>query len=162
MEFIHPIIEDNDIICVYQLLFDEKWFYIGSTCDLKNRIWAWQSAFNCIHKVNSYKKIKEILPNVSTVKLSIMKIMETTKKNMDNVRLEEKNEIVKNLNNPFLLNSTTHTLQSYTVHQVSHDEIIVFNSISDAAKYNNVCSQTIKNVLNSKCGYYKGYIFKYA
>lgn len=156
------MIEKRDIICVYKLIFDDKWFYIGSTCDLRNRIWAWNTTFNNLDKLKGYKKIKSILPNISVVELSVIKLMETNTKNIDNVRIEERLSITENIQNPLLLNSNTQTFQSYTIHQISHDEVIKFNSISDAAKYNNVCSQTIRTVLNSKCGYYKGYIFKYA
>lgn len=161
MEFVHPLVITNDIIAVYKLTFDRKWFYIGSSGNLRNRIYAWETMFRDIKRIK-YKKIKDIFPYISIVELEILQIFEPCFKNFTAVREEEKTKILENWGNPLLLNTSKETMPNQGVTQFDRNEIIKFNSIADAAKYNNVNHQTIRNVLNSKCGYYKGYFFKYA
>jgi len=161
MEFIHPTAGTKDVIAVYKITFDDKWFYIGSSGDLQNRIHAWQTMLRDIKRVR-YKKLRDIFNSISIAKLEVLKTLEPVPKNYDAIREWERSEILENYDNPLLLNTLKETLPSRPVSQLKGREIILFNSISDAAKHNNVCYQTMKNILNGNLGYYKGYIFKYA
>lgn len=139
MELVHAPISSSDIVAVYKITFDNKWFYIGSS-----------------------SKLKDIYHLIHNAELQIIEILIPTTSNFDLIRKIEHELILENWDNPLLLNATQKTINNYTILQVSHKEFIKFNSISDAAKHNNVCPQTIKKALNSKSGFYKGYIWKYA
>lgn len=83
---------------VYKLTFDDKWFYIGSSFNLKNRATTWRCKI--AKGLFKNKNIKHILPGVSVVKFEVIKVYAT----ISLVRDAETRHIAKHWDNPLFLN----------------------------------------------------------
>lgn len=100
MEIYSPVFSGNTAIGgLYKITFNNKWFYIGSSKDLKRRFIRWK----CVLKQTKHlknKNIRLILPEVIDVRFDILCEISNTKVLFD---LETK-EIKNNWENEFLLN----------------------------------------------------------
>lgn len=100
MEFIKPKFGVHDKPAgVYKITFDDTWFYIGSSTNLKNRIRKWIFSLSTGKDFKS-KNIKHILPGISVIKFEVIKIYATTSL----IRSSETKHITKHWNNPLFLN----------------------------------------------------------
>ena len=58
MELVHAPISSSDIVAVYKITFDNKWFYIGSSSNLQSRVYAWATMLRDINRIKYKIKIK--------------------------------------------------------------------------------------------------------
>jgi len=94
----HPFKDKEILMGVYKLIFDEKYFYIGSSTDLKKRMDRWES----ILRSGFYKNqnIKKILPLTCVVEFEIIELVNYPLLAMATENIYLKQE----WNNPLLLN----------------------------------------------------------
>jgi len=58
---------------VYKIVFDGKYFYLGSSVNLKSRFFKWKH--DLLHGVPKNKRIRELLPSVSKISVEIVEIV---------------------------------------------------------------------------------------
>jgi predicted GIY-YIG superfamily endonuclease len=98
MEYIKPKLPIHEFPCgVYKLIFNDKWFYIGSTQDIKKRFVRWKTGLRQPKRFLAIKKVREIIATVTKVEIQILKIC-------DDYREQEAALIKENIGNPFSLN----------------------------------------------------------
>lgn len=99
MEIIKPQLprSSTKISGVYQITFDNKWIYIGSSFNLKKRFITWKNRLLKSHFISN-KKIISILPETKTINIQILSIT-------DNYKKLEEEIIAKNRGNKNCLNS---------------------------------------------------------
>lgn len=98
MEFIKPNLLKKQK-GVYQLIFDDKWFYIGSSIDLKSRLRTWH--YNITSRtLKKHLNIKNILPFTSVVRFEVIFTCVSEKESRD----KETNLLKECWGNPLLLN----------------------------------------------------------
>lgn len=184
MEIILPPKEDiGKHPAVYMILFDEKWFYIGSSGNIKARINKWK---HVLQTGNHFKSIniKKILPFVSSIKIIIIKKYKTKRHTL----YKETELIQKNWDNPLLLNrcpfsDTPKNIRPYFGYEKPNPKpakgtpdwmkpkkialftpdwelINVFESISAFCRYSKLKSSTVNSILNGKRGQPKKYKIK--
>jgi len=71
-------------IGIYRIDFDDKYFYIGSSVNLKERISYWKTCL--LHNSATTKKIRDIVPNTSVISFSIIQYIEN---NEDHIKIED-------------------------------------------------------------------------
>lgn len=102
MEFIKPAFTVSQKISgTYRLSFDDKWFYIGSSGNLRRRSSKWRHLIvKDRNDPQLQKSIKNILHNISMVRFEIIEII-----NDEGLRKESGTDlIISYWNNPLLLN----------------------------------------------------------
>jgi hypothetical protein len=99
MEIISPVLKRKENFpAVYKITFSDKWFYIGSSANVKRRFGRWRT---CIKNDKHLpKNIRTILSQVSVVSFEVVKIVIDLKL----LRDEETLCIQENWDNPLLLN----------------------------------------------------------
>src|SRR5690349_14697135 len=80
---------------VYRLWFDEKWYYIGSTNNLRRRLLSWK--FALLNNVPKNKNIKFILSEITNIRVEIVE-------NCDNYREIEDKLIKESIDELLCLN----------------------------------------------------------
>ncbi len=101
MEFIRPVFEKKIILSgVYKITFDDHWFYIGSSVNLKSRAAGWNGRFNSPRLLKN-KNIKYIFP---TITKAVFEIIEVCENDLELLRAKETQYIGLHWNNPLLLN----------------------------------------------------------
>lgn len=99
MEFIKPKFGVHDKPAgVYKITFDDKWFYVGSSVNLKNRFRTWE--FKLLNNCFKSKNIRHILPTVSVIKFEVLELLS----DFSLLRKNETDIIAKHWHNDLLLN----------------------------------------------------------
>lgn len=100
MEFILPEFEyGKNKIGIYQIWFNEQWFYIGSSKNLRARFRCWKSKIKT-GSLNKHLNIKQILPFIHSIRFDILKEY----KHPSYLRRMETMYIKTNWDNPYFLN----------------------------------------------------------
>jgi len=89
-------------ICgVYKILINEKWFYIGSSVDIKRRLGAWKHYLGGKSKkpYRRNRSIAYIMPTIETVNFEIIELSE-----VGSQKIREDYYIKENFNNEYCLN----------------------------------------------------------
>jgi len=99
MEFIIPEFNRKEsIIGIYKIWFDDKWFYVGSSRNLRSRFSTWKAGLTS----GNFKSIniRKILPEISIIRIELLQ----TYKSASWLRRNETKEINKHWGNPLFLN----------------------------------------------------------
>lgn len=99
MEFIAPPFNPKkDFAAVYKIIIDTKWFYVGSSINVRKRILRWKWALSSGRGFKN-KNIRLILNRESTISFSILEVV-------DNVGIirDRENYYLSALENDFMLN----------------------------------------------------------
>ena len=101
MEIIRPTLSPKIRVCgVYKITFNNNWFYIGSSANLKHRFESWVCRFNKPSSLKN-KNIKHIFPSLFKVEFEII---EQCVNDIDFTRGRETFYINENWENELLLN----------------------------------------------------------
>lgn len=139
---------------VYKITFNDKWFYIGSTQNIKIRLVRWK---NVINKPQHFacERIKEILTLVTKVEFKVLKICNDYT-NQESLLIDE------NKGNEFLLNNRTPFGGNRRVAKFdkSNKLLCIYNSIELAAKDIGCGKASITDDLKGRRVNVKGFTFK--
>lgn len=104
MEFITPNFESRKgiIMGVYKISFDKKYFYIGSSTNIRKRFRRWVCVFNNPHYIKN-KRIKEVISSSNCIEFEILLRFSDENK----LRQHEKELIKENSGNKLFLNMVT-------------------------------------------------------
>lgn len=170
-DFIFPVLDYGQIVCaVYKMVFDDGSYYIGSTSNLKQRMWGWKFKLN--KGIDKNHKVTAAFKETTKVIFEILEVID------DPIfkKLREDGYIKLNIGKPLFLNIASNAYNNKGVKQnpnkkrnvsqfqpiamVSEDGEILetFDCISDAEiKYN---ATGISNCFINNRRKSKGMIFR--
>lgn len=177
MEFIFPKFREGSwvrpICGVYKIIFDDKYFYIGSSVHLRRRIDQWHGAITGRpHYSKLYPAISQIISTVNKIRFEIVEdgLSRST------VRIIEDFYIKKSVGNPLFLNqspSAFNNLGYKRLTQGNHTDmqavkkftkggvfVCEYRSLTLAAKENGTWIGRIQEVVNGCRKSHKGFVYE--
>lgn len=161
---------------VYKISFDDAYYYIGSSVDLRSRFIGWRTRMKA--GTNKNKKIREIIKHTDVIEFTILELVE----HIDDLRAKESFYINTYWDDPLLLNYCPNgdsnkgirwneedlknrkraTFFAKPVAIFNKDGILVkrFDFIIDAAKYLNIDRRDITKYLKGRRSTLKGFSIK--
>jgi len=178
MEFIYPDIPLHTS-GTYKIVFDDKWFYVGSSRNLRSRFATWRTILREPKGLKN-KNIKTILPSISIVRFEIVRQYASRR----HIRDAENRLLKKYWDDEQLLNRCPdayspknmrryfgqkpkpvhrplETLRQKVAQFDSEGELIaIHKSINDAARHIGVQARRIDEVFKGKKKKVKGFVLK--
>lgn len=182
MEFIFEKFRKGDnYLGTYKITFDNKWFYIGSSTNLRKRCMKWKYSLTT-GKFLKQKNIKSILPTARVIKFEIIGFYTDT----DTLRAAENALLKKYWDNKCMLNRCptsespkgmrpylgyvppikkkrplipigSKSVAKFTIHNVF---VCVYPSIAAASRAIKCKENSVREFLKGKHRHVKGFLFK--
>lgn len=170
----------NGFRAVYKIIINDKWFYYGSSVDLKRRLSLWK------YKFNSGKTIKNnsiifILPEIQTVRFEIVEKVDNDidpkysedkylkKYHQDRLCLNMAFDAFKSIKNgkrAYGVKPKEKPISNYIVNKKKIAQykdgvlIKIHDSVCDTTRDVGIKDSRLSKILKGRCGAYKGFDFK--
>lgn len=143
--------------CVYRITLNTGYFYIGSTVNLKKRIWDWQSIHRSTKRTDGVNA--EFLEKIRLAVSSILTIEELC--SHDEVRDRETVHLDLHKENPLMMSKPDKAWRAVLQYSMTGNFIKRHVSIAAAARFVGTKPSSVEGVLAGAFRHAKSYYFKY-